>query len=132
MEERMEPLAQGFEIDLGLGGPEVGEQLGAPAHEVEAAAQEIAGGAPAAGIDVGLGEVAAPQELGDLPGVELVALGLEAVDRTHGESVSENEGDALVLAEIGEPVPGEETLAADDQVVAVGRDGGEKGLGATG
>ena len=43
--------------------------------------------------------------------------------------MAQDEGDGLVLAQVGEPVPGEHALAADDQAVAEGRDGVEKGLG---
>ncbi len=41
-----------------------------------------------------------------------------------------SEWNALALAEIGEPVPGEETLAADDEIRgAERRQGVEQGLG---
>ena len=35
----------------------------------------------------------------------------------------------LVLAQVGEPVPGEHALAADDEAVAEGLDGIEEGVG---
>ena len=62
----------------------------------------------------------------------LVVLGLAAVDGFHVQGVAEHEGDRLVLAEVGEPVPGEHALAADDEAVAEGRDGVEEGVGAGG
>jgi len=37
--------------------------------------------------------------------------------------VAEDEGDALVLTEIGEPVPAEHALDGDDEVVTVQCDG---------
>jgi len=45
--------------------------------------------------------------------------------------VSEDKGDALLDAEIGEPVPGEDALDADDDILAKGLDGIEEvsGLG---
>ena len=45
-----------------------------------------------------------------------------------GQGVTEDEGDALVLAEVGEPVPGEHALAADDEVFAEGLDRVEEGI----
>jgi len=35
-------------------------------------------------------------------------------------------GDALALAEVGQPVPGEHALAADDEPFAIGLDGIEE------
>ena len=44
----------------------------------------------------------------------------------HGQGVAEGEGDALVLAQVGQPVPGEHALGADDQVRAERLDGVEE------
>ena len=60
-------------------------------------------------------------------GVDLVVLGLAAVDGFHVKGVAEDEGDAFGGAEVGEPVPGEHALGGDDQVVAEGGDGIEEG-----
>ena len=54
--------------------------------------------------------------------VDAVVLRLAAVDRLHVERVAEDEGDAFGGAEVGEPVPGEDALDGDDEVVAIGRD----------
>src|SRR5262249_31112480 len=48
------------------------------------------------------------------------------------EGVAQHEGDALLVAAVGEPVPGEHALAGDDQAVAEGCDGAEEGVGAGG
>lgn len=93
-------------------------------------AQKFARGAKASRVDAGAKGVSAAQELGDLPAVELVALGLEAVNRAHSEGVAEGERDALGLADVGEPIPDEETLAADDESRrSERRQGVEQGLG---
>jgi hypothetical protein len=42
--------------------------------------------------------------------------------------VAEDEGDALVFAQVGEPVPAEDALAADDEVAAEGLERLENGL----
>jgi hypothetical protein len=49
------------------------------------------------------------------------------VDGLHVQGVPEDEGEAFSVAEVGEPVPAEEALAADDEVVAEGGDGVEEG-----
>jgi len=51
------------------------------------------------------------------------------VDGLHVERVAEDELDSLPLAEISEPVPGEDALGADDEAVAEGSDRLEQGLG---
>jgi hypothetical protein len=65
-------------------------------------------------------------------GVDLVGLGLAAVDGLHVQGVSEDEGDLLVLAQVGEPVPGEQALAGDGEAFAAGGDGAEEGFGCGG
>ena len=56
-------------------------------------------------------------------------LGFPAVNRLHVQRVAERERDRLVLAQIGEPIPGEHTFAADDQAGAKGRDSAQERLG---
>ena len=110
---------------------DVGEELAALADEEEAAAEQVAGGTHARRIDVGHGEHAAAEQPGDLARVDPVVLGLAAVDGLHVEGVAEDEGDVLG-AEVGEPVPAEDALGGDDQVVAEGFDGFEEELGLAG
>jgi hypothetical protein len=43
--------------------------------------------------------------------------------------VSQDEGNALFGAEVGEPVPGEDTFDGDDEAVTIGSNGLEKGFG---
>jgi hypothetical protein len=64
----------------------------------------VTGGAHGLGIDVGLGQHAAAQQHGDLARVDAIVLGLAAVDRLHIQRLAEDEGDALLGAQIGEPV----------------------------
>ena len=42
--------------------------------------------------------------------------------------MTENELDALASTQVGDPVPGEHALDADDEIVAIGRDGFEEVL----
>jgi len=48
------------------------------------------------------------------------------MDGFHIESVAEDEGDILIGAKIGEPIPGEEAFDANDDIAAKWFDGGEK------
>jgi hypothetical protein len=81
------------------------------------------------GIGVGQGEVTALEESGDGLGVVSVALGFAAVDGFHGPGVSEGEGEVVIAAEVGQPVPAVHALAADYDSVAEGRNGVEEGFG---
>lgn len=45
--------------------------------------------------------------------------------------MSEHEGDVVLGTEIGKPVPTEDALGGDDEVVSVGLDGLEEGIGPT-
>lgn len=51
------------------------------------------------------------------------------MDGSHVKGVAEDKLDALLAAEVGEPVPGEHTLGAHDEVFSVGLDGRQKGIG---
>jgi hypothetical protein len=80
-------------------------------------------------IDVGLRQRAAAQQAGDLAGVDPIVLALAAVNGFHVQGVAEHEGDVLLGAEVGEPVPAEQALDGDDQSVAERGDGVEEGVG---
>jgi hypothetical protein len=106
---------------------DVGQRLAPPAHEVPPAAEQVAGGPHLGGVDVVLVQQSGAEEEGDLLGVDLVVLGLGAVDGPHVQGMAQDEGDALLLAGVGQPVPGEHALAGDDQAVAVGGNRFEEG-----
>jgi hypothetical protein len=57
-------------------------------------------------------------QAGGLVRVDPVVLGLGAVDEPHVQSVAEDEGELLVAAAVGQPVPAEHALAAQDDLVA--------------
>ena len=119
------------QIVLGEGILDMGQELSPLASEVKAAAQEIASGAHLAGIDVGVGKGPGAKKNGNLSGIDLVILGLAAMDGLHVEGVAEDEGDALIGAEIGQPVPAEDALGPDDQVVTKRGDGLEEEMRVT-
>jgi hypothetical protein len=109
----------------------VRHQLGALADQVGAAAQQVARLAPAFGVGVGQRERAAAQQAGDLAGVDVVVVGLAAVDGFPVQRVAEHEVDVLLVAEVGEPVPGEHALDADESRTKR-RHGAQKSFGAAG
>jgi hypothetical protein len=62
-------------------------------------------------------------------GIDLVRLGLTAVNGLHVQGVPQDEGDVLGGAQVGEPVPGEHALTGDDQTRTKRLGGVEKSLG---
>jgi hypothetical protein len=70
---------------------------------------------------------AATQKRGDFLGVDAIVLRLAAVNGLHVQGVTEHEGNLLLGAQVGQPVPGEHAFTGDDQPLAIGRDGFEKG-----
>ena len=46
--------------------------------------------------------------------------------------MAQHEGDVVLGAQVGDPVPGEHALGADDEPVAEGGNGAEEGVGAAG
>ena len=107
---------------------DVGQQLPPLPHEVQPAPQEIARRPHRGRIDVGLWQEAAAQQRGDLEGIELVVLGLPAVDGFHRQRVPQHEGNPLGGADIGEPVPREHALGRHDEILAIRGNGLEQRL----
>jgi hypothetical protein len=103
----------------------VSEELAPLADEEETTAKQVSRRAHLAGVDEGDGEGTAAEQDGRLVGVDL---GLAAVDRLHVEGVAEDEVELLARAQVGEPVPAEDALGADDQVGAVGLDRADEGV----
>ena len=63
--------------------------------------KQVAGLALPLRVDVGQREHAAAEQGGELAGVDLVVLGLAAVDGLHVQGVAEDEGDVLLFAQVG-------------------------------
>lgn len=122
----VDPFLEGREVVLGVGVLNVREQLAPLADKESAAAHEVAGSSLLSRIDIGVREVSSAQQGSDLVGVDPVVLGLAAMDSLHLESMAEDELDALFVAEVGDPIPAEEALDSDSQVLAVGFEGPEE------
>jgi len=69
--------------------------------------------------------------MGDLVGVDAVVLGLAAVDEFPIQGVTHDEVDFVLGAAVGEPVPTDHALDADDDAVLERRDGFEQGAEVT-
>jgi hypothetical protein len=62
-------------------------------------------------------------------GIDLVIFRLAAMDCLHVEGMPQDERDACIGAEVGEPVPGEHTFDRDDGPFSIRGNGFQKGLG---
>jgi hypothetical protein len=93
------------------------------------APKHVARGPPRGGIDVRLRQHPTPQEHSDLVGIDLLVLGLAPMDGFHVQRVAQDGGNPLLGAESGQPVPGEDTFDADDEILPVRRTRLEKWLG---
>ena len=120
---------EGRQVVLAVGVGDVGDELGFLPHEEGSTPQQVAGFTHGTGINKSHREHAAAQQPRDLGSINAIAFGLAAVDSFHVEGVSEREGDGVIFARIGEPIPGEHAFAADDQSLAKGLDGVEEDVG---
>jgi hypothetical protein len=105
-----------------LHGADAHEQFGATPDVGEALAQEGANGPFVRGVDVGIGNEIAGQEAGEFFGVDPVVLVLAAMDGPDVKGMGQDEWDVFAGTGIGQPVPAEEALAGDGEVVTEGFD----------
>jgi hypothetical protein len=61
-------------------------------------------------------------------GVDLIVLGFSSMDSLHIEGMAKNEGDPFFLAQIGQPVPGEDAFHSNHDIFPEGSDDAKKGL----
>ena len=111
---------------------DVGEELATLPDKVGSASKEIPGGPHGCRIGVGLGEQTSPEEAGGLVSIDAVVLGLGSMDGLHVQGMAEDEGDGVFGTEVGEPVPVEDALGGDDEILPVGLDGLEEASAVTG
>ena len=115
-------LADGRAVMSQLQGLDAGQEIGALPDKEQALAPEGAQGALLGRVDIGGRDQIGAQEVGDFFGVNAVVLVLAAMDGFEVEGVGQDEGEAGVLAGIGQPIPAEHAFAADGQIVLVGLD----------
>jgi hypothetical protein len=107
----------------------MGQPLRPLAHQVQTAPQQVAGGTHGGRICIGLRQHAAPQEHGNLLGVETIVLGFAPVDGFHVLGVPQHTRQTFLDAQVGKPVPGKHALHGDHEILAIGSHGLEKNLG---
>jgi hypothetical protein len=122
-------LADLRQVVLPVGILDMGQEFSPLAHEMHAAAQQVPCGPHGSGIDIGLGQHAAAEQHRNLMSIDLVIFGLAPMDGLHVQGVSQHKGNALVGAEVGEPIPGEDALDTDNKIFPVGRNGFEERFG---
>jgi hypothetical protein len=88
-------------------------------HEMDPAPQEVRGHTPRGGIGVGLGQPPAAEEYRKLVGVNRVVLGRPAVNGLHIAGMAQDIGKPRGGAEVGQPVPSQDTFDAPDSIVPV-------------
>jgi hypothetical protein len=115
-----------FFADLGQGRLAVGivhmrQEVSALAQQGRAATSEVAGGTHLRRIDRRLGAPPPAQASGKLLGSKRVVGRRAAVASFHIARVSQDEGAALGSAEVGQPIPGEETFHGDHETLTRGR-----------
>ncbi len=117
------------EVILVIGVLDMGNEFSPFSCEVSAPPEQISGGAHIGRINIGHGHHAAPKQGCYLICVYFVVLGFAAMDGFHIESMAKDEGNILFTAEIGEPVPGEDALNGNYDVLTIWRDRLEKDVG---
>jgi hypothetical protein len=115
---------------LGVADRHVREQFSALADQVGASAEQVAGLAHALGVGRGEGEGVAPEQPGNLAGIDALVLGVNAVEGFAVPGLAQDESKLLLRAEIRDPGATQHTLQADDSVVAARSDGAQEGFGA--
>lgn len=118
----VDPLLESREVILSVGVLDVGEQLSSLTGKEQASSQQVTGRPHSPRVHVGLRERATTQENRDFVRVDPVVLGFAPMNRFHEQCVSEHEGEPFLRTKVGQPVPAEQALDGDHQIVAVGND----------
>jgi hypothetical protein len=120
-------LADCWQVIWRIGIVDMRQAFRAFAPQVGAASKHITGRAPLGRIDRGFWKHAAAEQGGQLVRVDVVICGLTAVHGFQRARVSQNKGAICLSAEIGEPIPGEETLDSHNQPLTIRGNGFAKG-----
>jgi hypothetical protein len=91
-------------------------------------AHQISGCSHPSGIDIGHGNETSPQECGYFFGINFIVFALAAMDGAHVQGMAQDKGNIFILTQISQPVPGEHTFSADNNILPVLPDGPEKGF----
>jgi hypothetical protein len=102
---------------------DVGQQQSTLANQVGSPPQKIARCSHFGRIGICHGHIAAHEQLCNLVGIDLVVFCFSAMDGFHVQGVPQNEWDFVLVAKIGNPVPGKHAFNADDDIFKVWEDG---------
>ena len=94
--------------------------------QMQPAPAQVAGRPHGGRIDRGLRAHPSAQQHGNFLGVDLVVFGLAPRAGLHGEGMPAHDGNPLLRPESSPPLPGEQTVDTDDDILALGRDGFEE------
>jgi|GEM_PF-1618843 len=108
------------------------EKFGAFSHKVIAPSHQIPGSPHLGWIDVGHREVTAANQSGNLQRVNPVILGFDAVNRLDVKGVTQHKVDPFLFAYIGQPVPAENALHANNDIAPKRFNGLKKSVGLAG
>ena len=117
-----------WQVVLAVGILHVCQEFGPFVCQRHPAPEQVAGGPHLGGIDIRLWAHATTEQDGDFVGIARVVFGLPAMDGLHREGMTEDERDACIGAEVGEPVPGEQTFDRHDGPFSIRGNGFQKGL----
>jgi hypothetical protein len=95
---------------------------------METASEEGAGRAHRSRRDRGRREPATAEQDDNLVGSDPIVFGFATVDGFHREGMPQDKSQALLCAQVGEPIPGQQALDGHDEPHAVRGDGLEKGF----
>ena len=102
------------------------QRLRSAAHQVGAAAEQVARGSQFFGVGVSGGEVTTSQEQGQFFAVEFVVFDFATMDRFEVQCVAKHERDIFLCTSVSQPIPVKCRFTAEDEVVAEGFDVGEE------
>jgi hypothetical protein len=105
---------------------DMSDQMRALPGQVHAPAQQVTSRAHYGRLYIGLRQHAALEQQRDLLRIQLVVLDLAAVNCLHVQRMTQHERDVFTRAQIGQPVPGEDTFNGNNQIVPIGFDETEK------
>jgi hypothetical protein len=105
----------------------VREAFRALAPQVQAASESITRGPPRGGIDRRLWAHATAKPPGDVMGIDRVVVGLAPREGLHVAGMPADKRQTVCRTNVSTPVPGEQTCGSDDELLARGGDGLEKG-----
>jgi hypothetical protein len=101
------------------------------ARQIYPAPEQGSRGTHGGRIPVGLWEHATTEQDSDFLCINLVVFGCATVNGFHGQGMAEDKRDILLGTQIGEPVPGKNTLHRDNHILPIGCHGLEKRLWAS-